>query len=109
MNVNITTESNRLTAVLSGEIDHHTAAGIRKTIDAEIQMNKPDNIILDFSGVTFMDSSGIGLIMGRYRLAELIKARISVVNIPQNLQRMVRLSGIEALGIIKQDKAVTKQ
>ncbi|MCR5636291.1 MAG: anti-sigma factor antagonist [Clostridiales bacterium] len=108
MNVNITYESQKLTAKLQGEIDHHSAAPIRKAIDAEIQLSKPQTVILDFSGVTFMDSSGIGLIMGRYRLAQIIKAEIKVVNIPQNLLRMIKLSGIEALGIIKYDKAVAK-
>ena len=61
-------DGNTLTIYLKGEIDHHTAREIREAADSLIQLNKPSVLRLDFSGVTFMDSSGIGLIMGRYRI-----------------------------------------
>ena len=54
-----------MTVFLDGEIDHHTAAPIRKQIDGEIDRLKPKLLVLDFGGVTFMDSSGVGLVMGR--------------------------------------------
>ena len=54
-----------LTAALTGEIDHHTAALLRSKIDEQIDRRLPQKLILDFSGVGFMDSSGIGLILGR--------------------------------------------
>ena len=56
--------SGTLAAYLSGEIDHHAAQSLRKEIDAQIDDRLPELLTLDFSGVTFMDSSGVGLILG---------------------------------------------
>ena len=53
-------------AYLDGEIDHHTASVMRNEIDSSIEKNMPSMLILDFRDVTFMDSSGIGFIIGRY-------------------------------------------
>ena len=63
-------DEDKLTAVLVGEIDHHTAARLREEIDRKVGQMKPKELKLDFSQITFMDSSGIGLMMGRYRLME---------------------------------------
>lgn len=52
---------------LSGEIDHHTAPRIKRGLDEAFDKHKPKLIVLDLSGVSFMDSSGIGLLLGRYR------------------------------------------
>ena len=57
-----------LTAVLSGEIDHHTAQGMREEIDFTVNQSKPKKLILSFEHVGFMDSAGIGLIIGRYKI-----------------------------------------
>ena len=59
--------SGTLAAYLSGEIDHHAAQSLRREIDAQIDDRLPELLTLDFSGVTFMDSSGVGLILGRGR------------------------------------------
>ena len=61
-------EKNRVTACLMGEIDHHGAGSLREEIDEMLKRVRPDILVLDFRDVTFMDSSGIGLVMGRYRL-----------------------------------------
>ena len=71
MNVTLESSGNLLIAYLFGEIDHHTAVAVRSQIDSAIQDKLPGHLILDFKNVTFMDSSGIGLVMGRYRLAGL--------------------------------------
>ena len=96
----ITFSDGVLTAFVQGEIDHHSAVGIRTEIDRRIQKDKPDILRLDYSGVTFMDSSGIGLIMGRYKLISAFSGKLEVVNVPLNMARVVRLSGIEKLGRI---------
>ncbi len=96
----ITFSDGILTAFVQGEIDHHSAVGIRTEIDRRIQKDKPDVLRLDYSNVTFMDSSGIGLIMGRYKLISAYSGKIEVVNVPVNMARVVRLSGIEKLGKI---------
>ena len=64
MSAKIEFRKNTLTAYLDGEIDHHTASLIRMGIDDAILHKRPEELILDFGGVTFMDSSGIGLVMG---------------------------------------------
>ncbi len=90
-----------LTVHLSGELDHHTAAVIRKKIDAKAETLKPKTLKLDYKNVQFMDSSGIGLIMGRYRQMSLLGGNVEVTNVPPHLKRMFSLSGIETLGVIK--------
>lgn len=90
-----------LTAFLSGEIDHHNAAEIRGTIDSQAESLRPQLLQLDFSKVQFMDSSGIGLIMGRYREMALLGGKLEVVNIPSHLERLVNLSGVGTLGVLK--------
>ncbi|MBR1730928.1 MAG: anti-sigma factor antagonist [Ruminococcus sp.] len=89
-----------LTVYLSGEIDHNRASGIRAKIDGRVNALRPKILVLDFSKVSFMDSSGIGLIMGRYRSVGLIGGRLRVVNIPDNLTKIVALSGISSLGVL---------
>ncbi len=87
-----------LTAFVEGEIDHHTAPQIREEIDKKITVDKPSVIRLDYSGVTFMDSSGIGLIMGRYKLISSYSGKLEVINVPANMAKVIKLSGIEKLG-----------
>ncbi|MEE0060029.1 MAG: anti-sigma factor antagonist [Acutalibacteraceae bacterium] len=96
----ITTQGD-LTAMLIGDIDHHTAREMRKEIDALIEKNHPSLLRLDFSAVQFMDSSGIGLIMGRYRLMRLIGGTVLVCNVPPHLKRLMDLSGIGSLGVLE--------
>ena len=86
-------------AVIEVDIDHHTAKEIRETIDEYIEKYSPLFLKLDFSEVRFMDSSGIGLIMGRYKLMTSLRGKLKVVNIPKNLERMIKLSGLPTLGI----------
>ena len=90
-----------LTVWLSGEIDHNRASKIRTAIDSKVNSLRPKTLELDFSGVSFMDSSGIGLIMGRYRSVGLIGGNLHVTNIPRGLTKIVELSGINALGVLK--------
>ena len=83
---------------LSGEIDHHSAIDIRMEIDKKISQLKPKKLILDYSDITFMDSSGIGLIMGRHRLMKSIAGETEVTNVPPKMYKVVKLSGIEKIG-----------
>ena len=55
------------------EIDHHSTEKIRKRADYEIQIHIPKKVIFDFSNVTFMDSSGIGMVIGRYKLVSMFR------------------------------------
>ena len=102
MSAKIEYKQNKLVVMLDGEIDHHTASLIRMGIDDAILKKRPDMLILDFGGVTFMDSSGIGLVMGRYKLMKTIGGKITVQNLSPSAYRVMKLAGLERLGEIKQ-------
>lgn len=97
MSVEINVTGEVLTAYLSGEIDHHTAKGIRETIDAAVELNMPSLLIIDFKDVSFMDSSGIGLVMGRYRNLLKSGAELHITGAPPQIYKMMKLAGIERL------------
>lgn len=99
MGVEILKSPSEVTAKIEGDIDHHTAAEIRRIIDENISLVKPRLLKLDFGGVQFMDSSGIGLIMGRFKLVKTAGGNLKVVNVPQRLERMIKMSGLTKLGI----------
>ncbi len=99
--MNIKTTGEVITVYLSGEIDHHLAKGMREEIDKAIEYGMPSLLILDFSDVTFMDSSGIGLVMGRYRLLQKTGATLNLVNLPENIFKIMKLAGIERLASLE--------
>ena len=90
-----------LIASLSGEIDHHLAKAQREAIDGMLFLKKPEMLVLDFSGVKFMDSSGIGLIIGRSEVAMGIGAKVQVSGLSSSQRKLIRLSGIEKLKNVK--------
>lgn len=90
-----------MTVFLYGEIDHHTAAGIRREIDGETDKLLPQLLVLDFGNVSFMDSSGVGLVMGRYRNVCAHGGRLEAVNLPPWCYRIMKMSGMEKIAKIK--------
>lgn len=100
MSVRIETVGQVVTAFLEGDIDHHTAKELREKIDREIELNMPTLLILDFSSVGFMDSSGIGLVMGRYRILSKTGAELSVTGCSPNIYKVMKLAGLEKLAHI---------
>lgn len=68
---------NTLTAQLMGELDHHTAAKVRSEIDDTMDSYGAKNLIFDFSKVTFMDSAGIGVVLGRYKRLQAVEPSAS--------------------------------
>jgi stage II sporulation protein AA (anti-sigma F factor antagonist) len=99
MQVNLTRQENTLCAQLIGELDHHGAGEVREHIDNAVLRQRCRQLILDFSGLTFMDSSGIGLIMGRYRLMASLGGRLSIQGTDHRLENIIRLAGLEKLPI----------
>jgi len=99
MQVEFTKEDGVLTALLSGELDHHGAGAIRGRIDAAALSYRCRLLVLDFSGISFMDSSGIGLIMGRYRLMLSLEGQLRLQGVSGRLERMIRLAGLDKLPI----------
>ena len=100
MSVKIINEDNKVIALLSGEIDHHNAKSLRQDIDFSLRENQPEELIMDFSEVGFMDSSGIGLVMGRYKLMQEIGGNLVVRNPHPHIKKVMRLSGIDRLASI---------
>lgn len=97
MGVQLQMKQGELIALLDGEIDHHGARELREEIDAAAQRTKPRLLTLDFSGVQFMDSSGVGLIMGRYRMMSEWGGEVCVANLPPRLEKLMSLAGIREL------------
>ncbi|HHV11231.1 MAG TPA: anti-sigma F factor antagonist [Clostridiales bacterium] len=79
---------------LRNELDHHNAVQIREEADRIIDRKNIKHIIFDFSGAGFMDSAGIGVIMGRYRKVIFIGGKIAVSNVNSAVDRIFRLSGL---------------
>lgn len=87
-------DKDTLTAYLNGDIDHHTAKSIRETIDSEMQRLMPGKLRLDFKNVHFMDSSGVGLVMGRYKTASVYGCAVSVCEMPASVEKIMKMSGL---------------
>lgn len=104
MMVRMEQAANEITARLSGELDHHTARVMREQIDAAVGCSPAKLLRLDFSGVGFMDSSGIGLIMGRYRLMQSRGGRLLVVGVSERLLRVMRLAGLQRLPVWEENR-----
>ena len=100
MSVKLIVGSEKITAILSGEIDHHSARYTQK-IDSAILENHPQELILNFSQVSFMDSSGIGLIIGRFKVMQEVDGKVTIEGASQQITKVMRLSGIDRLATIK--------
>ena len=83
-----------LTLTLRGELDHHGAKDVMQRMELALDAALPIKLTLDFSGVTFMDSSGVGLILGRGRHIGALGGRLTVQNPPRAVQRMLDLAHI---------------
>ena len=99
-------ENNKtLVLKITEEVDEHIAQKIRGKADYEIKRYMPKKIIFDFDSVTFMDSAGIGLIIGRYKLANIIGARVELKNLSSSVRKIFDMSGLFRLvPEVKQDK-----
>lgn len=100
MSVKIDFDGETLYCRLNGEIDHHTTLPIRLDIDDRIENCRPKHTILDFSDVTFMDSSGIGLVMGRYKLLSDFEGTLEVTGLSNNSYKVMRLAGLDRIANI---------
>ena len=96
-NVKITRDGGVITTYVSGEIDHHNAKSARRRIDRELETSSPEELILDLSAVSFMDSSGLGLILGRYTKARDLGVEFSVRNPTEATMKILSLAGGERL------------
>ena len=91
---------------ISEELDHHTAGQLSRTIDVLIEKGNVKNIVFDFDGMTFMDSSGIGIIMGRYKTICLIGGEIWAVHANKRIQKILTLSGMTKIMQIYEEEKI---
>lgn len=99
MESNYYNDEKLLVLKLTEEIDECTVQKIRRKADYEIERYMPRKVIFDFNSVTFMDSAGIGLIIGRYRIANMLGGTVEIANVTDSIKRVLELSGL--LKIIK--------
>lgn len=95
--MDIRSENGKAVAVLTGDIDHHSTRKLRSELDNFVITMQPDILIIDLTGISFMDSSGIGLIIGRYKLLKELGGRLEVKSPQPYIRRVLRLSGIERI------------
>ncbi len=94
-------KGDELIVFINGEIDHYSAVWIRADIDAKIAEVRPRVTSLMLSGIDFMDSSGIGLIMGRYGRMQKIGGVLKLINPSARVERICRLAGLERIVTIE--------
>jgi stage II sporulation protein AA (anti-sigma F factor antagonist) len=93
-----------LIAKLSGELDHHSADYLRMKIDCEITKSTTKSLLLDFSDVGFMDSSGLGVIMGRYKNMRSMNGKTAVVSVNSQIRKLLEMAGIGKIVPIYEEK-----
>ena len=94
MESNYFKEDKLLVFKITEEIDEHSVQMIRGKADYEIKRYLPKRIVFDFDSVTFMDSAGIGLIIGRYKLASMIGAKLEMKNLSNGVRKIFEMSGL---------------
>ena len=97
MGLTCTGEDRELRIALSGEVDHHRARGLMEGIDREIDMRLPSRVALDLGGVTFMDSSGIAVLLRAYKRTAELGGALTLRNVPEQAGKVLRAAGLERL------------
>ena len=100
-------DGKRMTAAFSGDIDHHAARDMRRELDEVIERSQPELLIIDMEQVGFMDSSGIGLILGRLRAVRAFGGAVTIKNARPEIAAVIRLSGLSGL-LVEGEKNETK-
>lgn len=94
MEVVFTIKNGILIAHIKGELDHHTSAPLRKEIDKSMKVYECRDLILDFSEVGFMDSSGIGIALGRYKKLAKSGGRLCIAGCSSYIESLLEMAGV---------------
>ena len=86
-----------LISCIRGDVDHHSALPLRQAIDKSMKAFDCSDLVMDFSGVDFMDSSGIGLILGRSRSVRAVGGELLIKNARREIAEVIRISGLGSL------------
>lgn len=87
-------EDKLLLIKITEEIDHHSTEKIRRKADIEITRYMPRKVVFDFNKVSFMDSAGIGMIIGRYKTANMLGGVVEMVNVKPSIKKIFEMSGV---------------
>ena len=98
-------ETRTLILRVTEEIDQHIADKIRKKLDSEIEIYSPRKVVFDFNGIEFMDSSGIGMVLGRYKLVKMLGGTFEIINVNKRLKRIFDMSGVSRIIDIKDEES----
>ena len=79
---------------ITEEIDHHTTEKLRRKIDDNITRYMPRKVIFDFNKVSFMDSAGIGMVIGRYKMVNMIGGTVQMKNVRTSIKKIFEMSGV---------------
>ena len=101
MNIKFDEVDKLLTCQITEEIDHHTTEKIRRVLDDEIERYIPKRMVFDFDKVSFMDSAGIGMILGRYKMMRMLGGSMEMINVNSNVRKIFEMSGIPKIIQIK--------
>lgn len=93
MTYSMQTEKDKLYVEVAGEIDHHSAVIIRQAVDSKIAAEKPKLLILDFSKLDLMDSSGFGFVIGRFKSMTAVGGKVIVWGCKPRIEKMLAMSG----------------
>ena len=90
---------------LTEDVDQHTSEKIRRKMDNEIKRYIPRKVIFDFSNISFMDSAGIGMVLGRYKLAKMLDGELEIINVNKSMKKIFDMSGdLRIINIFEEDK-----
>lgn len=108
MYVNYETDGKALIVYLYGELDHHYASLLRVEVDSRIKRDSPKELHLDLTNMVFMDSSGLGFIMGRLRQMQKKEGTMKLINPNRAVERMINMAGIDKMINIERKESVIK-
>lgn len=94
MKVTYDNENKELTLQITEEIDQYMAEKLRSRADFEIQKYMPKKVLMDFEDVSFMDSAGIGMILGRYKTTKLVGGTLNICNVTPTIKKVLEMSGV---------------
>ncbi|MDK2835407.1 MAG: hypothetical protein PWP21_184 [Thermosediminibacterales bacterium] len=89
---------------VKGELDHHNSQKFKDEIEDQFTKRAVRNIILDLKNLNFMDSSGVGVILGRYRKVKELDGEVAVININKQVKRVFEVSGLSKIIKIYQNE-----
>ena len=105
MIVEFNKENRQLTFKLTEDVDQHTVEKVRRKMDNEIKGYSPRKVVFDFSNISFMDSAGIGMVLGRYKLAKMLNGDLEIINVNKSMKKIFDMSGVSRIiNIVEEDK-----